>query len=92
MSYLQQWDVDSGHLLRAQELRENLSALAVRDDGRFVALGTMFTGSVFVYIAFSLQVRIDPSLSVLAYTIVSAGICLKVPRAWPSFAQSAIFR
>lgn len=27
----------------------------MRDDGRFVAVGTMFTGSVSIYIAFSLQ-------------------------------------
>lgn len=29
--------------------------MAVRDDGRFVAVGTMFSGSVSIYIAFSLQ-------------------------------------
>lgn len=34
---------------------ECLAALAVRDDGRFVAIGTMFSGSVSIYIAFSLQ-------------------------------------
>ncbi|XP_026684521.1 prolactin regulatory element-binding protein [Diaphorina citri] len=61
ISYVQQWDVDSGRLRLAREMKESLSALAVRDDGRFVAVGTMFTGSVFVYIAFSLQ-----SLSALA--------------------------
>ncbi|KAI5705327.1 hypothetical protein M8J76_009400 [Diaphorina citri] len=55
ISYVQQWDVDSGQLRLAREMKESLSALAVRDDGRFVAVGTMFTGSVFVYIAFSLQ-------------------------------------
>lgn len=37
------------------KINESLSSLAVRDDGRFVAVGTMFTGSVSIYIAFSLQ-------------------------------------
>uniref|UniRef100_A0A8D8T1Q8 Prolactin regulatory element-binding protein n=1 Tax=Cacopsylla melanoneura TaxID=428564 RepID=A0A8D8T1Q8_9HEMI len=55
VSFLQQWDVDAGQLCLAREMSESLSALAVRDDGRYVAVGTMFTGSVFVYIAFSLQ-------------------------------------
>ncbi|KAL1458415.1 hypothetical protein WDU94_008571 [Cyamophila willieti] len=55
VSFLQQWDVDVGRLCLAREMSESLSALAVRDDGRYVAVGTMFTGSVFVYIAFSLQ-------------------------------------
>lgn len=53
---LQQWDADRGKLTRIVEAQESLSALAVRDDGRFVAVGTMFTGSVSIYVAFSLQV------------------------------------
>lgn len=36
-------------------INETLAALAVRDDGRFIAIGTMSTGSVSIYIAFSLQ-------------------------------------
>ena len=35
---------------------ESVSALAVSSDGRFVAVGTMFSGSVSIHIAFSLQV------------------------------------
>ncbi|KAM3959128.1 guanine nucleotide-exchange factor SEC12 [Aphomia sociella] len=51
---LQLWAA-GGALLRAVRVGEALSALAVRDDGRFVAVGTMFSGSVDIYIAFSLQ-------------------------------------
>ncbi|XP_023166167.1 prolactin regulatory element-binding protein [Drosophila hydei] len=53
--YLQQWDCTSGQLRAAVPIDESLSSLAVRDDGRFVAVGTMFSGSVSMYIAFSLQ-------------------------------------
>ncbi|XP_058818279.1 prolactin regulatory element-binding protein [Topomyia yanbarensis] len=52
---LQQWNPDAGRLTRVVEIDESLAALAVRDDGRFVAVGTMFSGSVSIYIAFSLQ-------------------------------------
>lgn len=52
---LQQWDPDAGRLTGVVEIDESLAALAVRDDGRFVAIGTMFSGSVSVYIAFSMQ-------------------------------------
>ncbi|XP_037731235.1 prolactin regulatory element-binding protein [Drosophila subpulchrella] len=53
--FLQHWDCASGKLRQAVAIEESLSSLAVRDDGRFVAVGTMFSGSVFMYIAFSLQ-------------------------------------
>ncbi|XP_055850950.1 prolactin regulatory element-binding protein [Episyrphus balteatus] len=53
--YLQQWNCDDGHLKMAVGIDESLASLAVRDDGRFVAVGTMFSGSVSIYIAFSLQ-------------------------------------
>lgn len=53
--FLQQWNVETGKLSGIVEIDESLSALAVREDGRFVAVGSMFTGSVSVYIAFSLQ-------------------------------------
>ncbi|XP_067621232.1 guanine nucleotide-exchange factor SEC12 [Eurosta solidaginis] len=53
--YLQQWDCVSGQLRQAAQIDESLASLAVRDDGRFVAIGTMFSGSVSIYIAFSLQ-------------------------------------
>uniref|UniRef100_A0A182RRB9 Uncharacterized protein n=1 Tax=Anopheles funestus TaxID=62324 RepID=A0A182RRB9_ANOFN len=52
---LQQWDPEAGRMTGVVEIDESLAALAVRDDGRFVAIGTMFSGSVSVYIAFSLQ-------------------------------------
>lgn len=53
-SYLQMWST-SGGLMKSAMFDENLAALAVRDDGRFVAVGTMFSGSVSIYVAFSLQ-------------------------------------
>ncbi|KAH8237818.1 hypothetical protein KR032_002453 [Drosophila birchii] len=53
--FLQHWDCASGELRQAVGIDESLSSLAVRDDGRFVAVGTMFSGSVSMYIAFSLQ-------------------------------------
>lgn len=55
--FLQQWDSKTGNLRLAVDIEESLAALTVRDDGRFVAIGTMFTGSVSIYIAFSLQVN-----------------------------------
>uniref|UniRef100_A0A1A9WX80 WD_REPEATS_REGION domain-containing protein n=1 Tax=Glossina brevipalpis TaxID=37001 RepID=A0A1A9WX80_9MUSC len=53
--YLQQWDCATGKLRIAVGIDESLSSLAVRDDGRFIATGTMCSGSVSIYIAFSLQ-------------------------------------
>ena len=35
----------------------SLSALAVSDNGNFVAIGSMFDGTVEIYIAFNLKVR-----------------------------------
>lgn len=55
--FLQQWDCTNGKLRLAVGIDESLASLAVRDDGRFVAIGTMFSGSISMYIAFSLQVR-----------------------------------
>lgn len=57
LAYLQKWSVSEGELTNAVAFDESVSALAVRDDGRFVAVGTMFSGSVSIYIAFSLQVK-----------------------------------
>lgn len=54
-SYLQFWNPTDGSLVHSWPSTESLSALAVSDDGRFVAIGTMFTGSVHVFISFSLQ-------------------------------------
>lgn len=53
--YLQEWDPQNGALTNSVAVDESLASVAVRDDGRFVAVGTMFTGSVSIYIAFSLQ-------------------------------------
>lgn len=52
---MQAWNPENGTLTNAVTIDESASALAVRDDGRFVAVGTMFTGSVSIFIAFSLQ-------------------------------------
>ncbi|XP_034941483.1 prolactin regulatory element-binding protein [Chelonus insularis] len=54
-SYLQLWDVDQGSIVKSVEFKETLSAMAVSDDGKFVAVGTMFSGTVDIFIAFSLQ-------------------------------------
>lgn len=53
--YLQQWDPTTGKLRLAVAINESLASLAVRDDGRFVAVGSMFSGSISMYIGFSLQ-------------------------------------
>lgn len=55
--YLQAWDPDTGCITNSVGVDESLASLAVRDDGRFVAVGSMFSGSVTMYIAFSLQVK-----------------------------------
>lgn len=54
-SFLQLWDTDQAVLSKSLAYNETLSALAVSDDGKFVAVGTMFSGSVDILIAFSLQ-------------------------------------
>ncbi|XP_049830230.1 prolactin regulatory element-binding protein [Schistocerca gregaria] len=54
-SYLQKWDPAEASLKKSFEFDESLSALSVSDDGKFVAVGTMFSGSVHIHIAFSLQ-------------------------------------
>lgn len=55
-SYLQLWEPEDGTLKKFSLFNENVASLAVRDDGRFVAVGTMFSGSVDIFVAFSLQV------------------------------------
>jgi len=54
-AFLQLWLPEDGSLKKAVPCSDSLSALAVSDDGRFVAVGTMFGGSVAVYTAFNLQ-------------------------------------
>lgn len=68
-AFLQLWLPKDGSLKKAVPCNDSLSALAVSDDGRFVAVGTMFSGSVSVYIAFSLQVQVLVSL----FSSVSTG-------------------
>ncbi|KAK7604151.1 hypothetical protein V9T40_004424 [Parthenolecanium corni] len=55
-SLIQLWNPKSGNLYNQVKCDEDLSALAVRNDGRFLAVGTMFSGSVFIYTTFNLQV------------------------------------
>ncbi|KAI5636019.1 prolactin regulatory element-binding protein [Phthorimaea operculella] len=52
---IQLWDPTDGSLKNTVLVNESLASLAVRDDGRFVGVGTMLSGSVDIYIAFSLQ-------------------------------------
>ncbi|CAH1109126.1 unnamed protein product [Psylliodes chrysocephalus] len=54
-SFLQQWIPEENDLKKYSEFDETLATLAVRDDGRFVAVGTMFSGSISIHVAFSLQ-------------------------------------
>lgn len=55
LSFLQLWDVDTGAVVKMAPYKETLSALAVSDDGKFLAVGTMFSGTVDIYVAFSLR-------------------------------------
>ncbi|KAK7603475.1 hypothetical protein V9T40_003474 [Parthenolecanium corni] len=55
-SLIQLWNPKSGNLINQVKCDEHLSALAVRNDGRFLAVGTMYSGSVFIYTAFNLQI------------------------------------
>jgi len=68
-SFLQLWDPADGTLRRSHAFNESLAALAVRDDGLFVAVGSMFTGTVSVHIAFSLQVNAFSVSKTPAYTL-----------------------
>lgn len=54
-SFLQLWDVHTGAIAKSASYKETLSALAVSDDGKFIAVGTMFSGSVDIFVAFSLR-------------------------------------
>ncbi|KAG8228405.1 hypothetical protein J437_LFUL003878 [Ladona fulva] len=56
-AYLHLWNPtpEGGEPIKGITCGESLSALAVSDDGRFVSTGTMFSGSVDIFIAFSLQ-------------------------------------
>lgn len=54
---VQLWNSKKGLLFKQTELKEDLSALAVRNDGRFVAVAT-FMGTVYILTSFGLQVHI----------------------------------
>jgi len=64
-SYLQRWNAKSWTVEQQVSADGALSALAVSDNGHFVATGSMFDGTVEVYIAFSLVKvkRVDKSHS-----------------------------
>jgi prolactin regulatory element-binding protein len=53
--FLQQWNIGLGTVEKLVTYKENLSELAISDDGKFVAIGTMSSGTVDMFIAFSLQ-------------------------------------
>ncbi|CAG0896197.1 unnamed protein product [Darwinula stevensoni] len=54
-AYVVQWDHEDLKRKRAKALPEVLSALAVSSDGRFFAVGCMFSGSVEIFTTFNLQ-------------------------------------
>ncbi|XP_037085914.1 prolactin regulatory element-binding protein-like [Pollicipes pollicipes] len=53
--YIVKWNTTSFVPEKIVTVPGSLSALAVSDDGRFLAVGSMETGSVSIYISFSLQ-------------------------------------
>ena len=55
-AYIQHWTGPSFALTKIAQVAEPLSALAVSRCGKFIATGTMTTGDVDIYVAFSLQV------------------------------------
>ena len=56
-SYLQRWDGKTFTLESAHPFYTgSLSALAVSDNGHFVATGSMFDGTVEIFTAYNLQV------------------------------------
>jgi len=70
-AFLQLWLPEDGSLKKAVPCNDSLSALAVSDDGRFVAVGTMFGGSVAVYTAFNLQVHfLVPNIFVSLFIVL----------------------
>ncbi|CAG0881358.1 unnamed protein product [Cyprideis torosa] len=54
-AYIAQWNGVTFDARKRVKFNETISALATSPDGTFVAVGSMFTGSVAVYVAFSLQ-------------------------------------
>jgi prolactin regulatory element-binding protein len=57
-SYLQHWTGPSFALSKVAAAGETLSALAVSRCGKYLAVGSMTTGDVDIYVSFSLQVQL----------------------------------
>ena len=55
-SFLQRWNTKTFTLEQAIPKEGSLSAIAVSDNGAFVAIGSMFDGTVEIFTAFNLQV------------------------------------
>eukprot|EP00095_Tigriopus_kingsejongensis_P010901 maker-scaffold348_size200312-snap-gene-0.31 protein:Tk10901 transcript:maker-scaffold348_size200312-snap-gene-0.31-mRNA-1 annotation:"GA21593" len=53
-SFLQRWDGKNCLLEQAVKFQGSLSAMAVSDNGNYVATGSMFDGTVEIFIAFNL--------------------------------------
>lgn len=66
-AFLHRWDPKSFTIEQSLEVHGSLSALAVSDNGNFVATGSMFDGTVEIYTAFNLMVKI---ISLLYNTLV----------------------
>jgi len=56
-SYLQRWDGKTFGLEQCRPFEGSLSALAVSECGNFVATGSMFDGTVEIFIAYNLTVK-----------------------------------
>eukprot|EP00095_Tigriopus_kingsejongensis_P006067 maker-scaffold2471_size15358-snap-gene-0.7 protein:Tk06067 transcript:maker-scaffold2471_size15358-snap-gene-0.7-mRNA-1 annotation:"prolactin regulatory element-binding" len=54
-SFLHRWEGKSGLLERTLDFPAPLSALAVTDNGNFVATGSMFDGTIDIFLAFNLE-------------------------------------
>jgi len=54
-AFLQRWNTKTFTLEQAITKEGSLSAIAVSDNGNFVAIGTMFDGTIEIYTAFNLQ-------------------------------------
>ena len=57
-SFLQRWNTKTFTLEQAIPKEGSLSAIAVSDNGTYVATGSMFDGTVEIYTAFNLQVML----------------------------------
>ena len=64
-SYIQHWTGPNYTLTKVAQAGEPLSALAVSRCGRYIAVGSMTTGDVDIYIAFSLQVNTEYKLQTI---------------------------